>query len=51
MEEEIDQTYLVYETNKYTFSLQQFNTIRPFGDGTLNVKLHKVTLIKNKVIY
>ena len=38
-ENEIKRNYLKYETNKYIFDFQQFETVRSFGDNIYTGKI------------
>ena len=42
---------LIYETNKYVFTLQQFETIRSFGDSISNSKITIGEADKNIAIF
>ena len=44
--QEIDRDNLKYETNKYIYDFEKFQTIRSFGDSIFMIKLQYVELIK-----
>ena len=46
--QEIDRDNLKYETNKYIYDFEKFQTIRSFGDSIFMIKLQYVELIKTK---
>ena len=46
--QEIDRDNFEYETNKYIYDFEKFQTIRSFGDSIFMIKLQYVELIKTK---